>query len=49
MLTAFKPEEAKDLAAKAADDFAGKWHLLQQMAAMQYGQAETPQPVASSK
>ncbi len=47
MLTKFKPEEAKRLAAEAEKDFASKWHLLQQMAAMSYGEepVEEAQPV----
>jgi len=37
MLTAFKPDQAKALAEKAQKDIRSRWRLLQQMAAMQYG------------
>jgi len=40
MLTAFKPDQAKALAEQAQTDFTGKWRLLQQMAAMEYGSGE---------
>jgi len=50
MLTAIKPAEAKDLAGKAAADAISKWHILEQMAAMQYGQAdETVETVTTSE
>jgi len=48
MLAAFKPDQAKALAEKAAADVTSKWHLLRQMAAMQYGQA-AQEPVAAAK
>jgi len=47
MLTGFKPEAAKDLAEKAAADFATKWHILKQQAEMAYGAAETKEPVTT--
>ena len=48
MLTKFKPEEAKALAAEAEKDFASKWHLLQQMAAMSYGEEKTEEQPAEA-
>jgi len=47
MLTAFNPDQAKNLAEKAAADFASKWHVLQQQAAMRYGDAQEPVEVAA--
>jgi len=47
MLKAFKPDEAKALADKASGDFASKWHMLKQMAAMQYG-SPAEEPVAAA-
>ena len=40
MLTKSKPEQAKKLLNLASEDTISRWHLYQQMAAMQYGEAE---------
>ena len=40
MLTAFKPEDAKILAERAQKDILSKWHLLEQMSALEYGEGE---------
>jgi pyruvate-ferredoxin/flavodoxin oxidoreductase len=40
MLATFKPDDAKRLAEQAQNDVTTKWHLLKQMAEMQYGEVE---------
>jgi pyruvate-ferredoxin/flavodoxin oxidoreductase len=49
MLTAFKPDAAEDLAEKASADFLSKWHILQQQAAMVYGDKEQEPVEAAAK
>jgi pyruvate-ferredoxin/flavodoxin oxidoreductase len=41
MLSQFRPEEAKRLSALAQADLKTKWHLIRQMAAIQYGTEPT--------
>ena len=42
MLTKFRPDEAKRLAALAEQDAAGRWRLYQHLAAMDYAKQEEP-------
>jgi len=49
MLTAFKPDQAKQLGEMATGDFATKWHMLKQQAELVYGNAEDTEPAPGTK